>query len=153
MAKGRSGSLSYVRTLAGLLCTLNCMTPARAQAVWGTGEIVPSLVQTPDWVIGGDLVVGDSSAGALTIENGGTVVNDWAYIGNLAGGVGTITVSGTDGSGNASTWTSSGGVYIGAQWGSIGSMLIQDGGVASGSFANIGTDNGSEGTVTVTGAG
>nr|WP_304528813.1 autotransporter outer membrane beta-barrel domain-containing protein [Achromobacter sp. MFA1 R4] len=129
------------------------MTPARAQAVWGTGEIVPSLVQTPDWVIGGDLVVGDSSAGALTIENGGTVVNDWAYIGNLAGGVGTITVSGTDGSGNASTWTSSGGVYIGAQWGSIGSMLIQDGGVASGSFANIGTDNGSEGTVTVTGAG
>ena len=75
-------------------------------------------VQTPNWTVGGDLTVGDTATGALTIDAGATVSNDLATIGNLNGAIGTLTVSGRDGAGAASTWTSTGLVSVGVESGS-----------------------------------
>ena len=88
--------------------------------VSGTGDVQPGSVQTPNWTVGGDLTVGDT--GALTIDAGATVSNDLATIGNLNGAIGTLTVSGRDGAGAASTWTSTGLVSVGVESGSQGTL-------------------------------
>nr|WP_325048271.1 autotransporter outer membrane beta-barrel domain-containing protein [Achromobacter spanius] len=129
------------------------MTPVRAQGVTSSGDVWPSPAQSPNWLVGGDLVVGDAAAGSLSIDDGGQVSNDWAYIGNGPGAVGTLTVSGKDGAGNASTWTSTGQASIGVQSGSTGIMQILNGGAAASEWAVIGSEAGSLGTVTVSDAG
>src|SRR5690606_3087720 len=105
------------------------------------------------WVVGGDLIVGDSSTGTLTIGAGGTVVNDWGVVGNSNGGVGTLTVTGRDAGGAASTWTSQAPVHIGSGSGSNGTLWVLDGALAQGQSAAIGVDGGSTGNVTVSGIG
>lgn len=127
--------------------------PAHAQLVSSTGEIVPGAVQTPHWTVGGDLIVGDSLNGTLTISDGGSVLNDWAFIGNLTGGVGSLTVSGRDSLGTPSTWTSLAPVYIGNESGSNGELRILDGGLAQSTSGSIGGQNGSVGSVVVSGPG
>ena len=124
--------------------------PANAQSVSGTGDVTPGLV-SPDWTVGGDLTVGESAAGTLTISNGGSVRNDWAFIGYVNGGDGTLTVTGVDGSGKASSWTSLSPVYIGADPGSTGTLRILGGGVAQSYSGTLGSSAGSVGTAIVSG--
>lgn len=131
----------------------NCTYPAYAQSVSGSGEVLPEPIQSPHWTVGGDLTVGDSLAGTLTIEAGGTVVNDWAFIGNFDGGAGTLTVSGRDAGGAASTWTSLGPVMIGADSGSNGTLRVLDGAAAQSDSGTIGAYAGSVGSATVSGVG
>ena len=121
--------------------------------VSGTGDVQPGSVQTPNWTVGGDLTVGDTATGALTIDAGATVSNDLATIGNLNGAIGTLTVSGRDGAGAASTWTSTGLVSVGVESGSKGTLKVQAGGQARSDAGIIGRDSGSVGTVTVSGVG
>jgi len=131
----------------------NFTNPTYAQSVSTTGQVSPGPVQTPVWDVGGALFVGDSLPGTLTISDGGSVLNDWAAIGDLSGGRGFVTVSGRDGSGTASTWTSLGAVYIGNHPGSDGTLHILDGGMAQSDSGNIGFANGSIGSVLVSGPG
>ena len=114
--------------------------------------MLPGSVQTPNWTVGGDLTVGDTTTGSLTIDAGATVSNDLATIGNLNGAVGTLTVSGRNG-GAASTWTSAGLVSVGVESGSQGTLKVQAGGQARSDAGIIGRDSGSVGTVTVSGVG
>ena len=132
-------------------CAANFGSPTYAQSVIGTGDVVPGAVQTPDWAVGADLSVGDSLAGDLTIRDGGTVQNNAAFVGNFNGGVGTVTVTGSNGSGIASAWTSLGDVYIGTRTGSTGTLNILNGGTAQGAAGTIGWESGSIGTVLVSG--
>ncbi|MBB1594342.1 autotransporter outer membrane beta-barrel domain-containing protein [Achromobacter sp. UMC46] len=143
----------WLTSAAFVLYTASVTPPAHAQSVTSTGEIAPGAVQSPNWTVGGDLIVGDSLNGTLTISNGGSVVNDWAFIGNLTGGVGSLTVSGRDGLGTPSTWTSLAPVYIGNESGSNGELRILDGGFARGTSGSIGGQNGSVGSVVVSGPG
>ncbi|WP_088159684.1 autotransporter family protein [Achromobacter xylosoxidans] len=136
-----------------VLYAANFAIPANAQSVSGSGQVLPGPVQTPNWTVGGDLTVGDSLPGTLVINAGGSVINDWAYIGSGNGSVGALTVSGRDASGTASSWTSLGPVLIGADSGSSGTLSILDAGVAHSDSARIGVDNGSVGNVLVSGAG
>lgn len=131
----------------------NFTNPTYAQSVVGTGEVLPGPVQTPDWAVGGDLTVGDSLTGTLTITDGGSVTNDGAYIGNLNGAVGALTVSGRNAGGPASTWTSLGSVLIGVEAGSSGTLTILDAGMAQSDSGTIGSNNGSVGSVLVSGPG
>lgn len=135
------------------ICAANLAQPASAQTVSGVGEVLPGPVVSPNWTVGGDLTVGDSLAGMLAITGGGSVANDWAFIGNHNGGQGTLTVSGRDGAGTASRWTSLGQVYVGTESGSVGTLGILNGGTAQSEAASIGFENGSTGTVTVSGPG
>lgn len=127
--------------------------PAHAQSVTSTGELnyVPSG-GTQHWTIGDDLVVGDTNPGTLLIDAGGTVNNNWGYVGNQASG--TVTVQGSDGSGNASTWTNNGLLIIGADVGGNGRLNITNGGaVVNTEAAIVGDQAGSTGYVFVSGAG
>ncbi|ADP18071.1 outer membrane autotransporter barrel domain protein 7 [Achromobacter xylosoxidans A8] len=131
----------------------NFAYPANAQSVSSSGQIDPGPVQTPHWTVGGDLTVGDTLAGELVIDAGGSVVNDLAYIGNFNGGIGAVTVSGRDGNGVASTWTSLGSVQLGLDTGASGTVTIRDGGSAQSDSASIGFETGGVGNVLVSGPG
>ena len=123
--------------LSTALVTLACVTglPARAQSVVGSGDLTPGSVQSPNWTVGGDLTVGDTGIGQLDITAGGTVTNDFGYIGGSVGSSGTVTVSGVDGSGNASIWTNNGHLYVG--YDGAGTLNILAGGQVSNTDGSI----------------
>jgi T5SS/PEP-CTERM-associated repeat protein len=55
-----------------------------------------------------NLSVGPSGTGMLTIQAGGTLADSFGTVGNLAGGLGTVTVTGA-----GSNWSNAGGVLVG----------------------------------------
>ncbi|HEY4075871.1 MAG TPA: hypothetical protein VGM26_02965, partial [Rhizomicrobium sp.] len=113
-----------------------------------SGSSSDGLVST--WRNASDLIVGDTGTGTLNILAGGTVSNHIGNIGNQSGGTGTVLVSGTDGNGHVSTWTSSAQINIGNLTGSTGTLTIQNGGKVASDQGAIGAFGGT-GTVTVTG--
>lgn len=123
--------------LSTALVALACATglPARAQSVTGSGDLNPGPAQSPNWAVGGDLLVGDTGTGQLDITAGGTVTNDHGTIGYDVGSNGTVTVSGIDGSGNASTWTNNGDLHVG--YDGTGTLNILAGGRVSSIGGNI----------------
>lgn len=140
--------------IAALICATDGMQSASAQSVTATGDLnYTPPGGTQNWTVGDDLVVGDTAPGTLLIDAGGTVDNNDAYVGNQAGAVGTITVQGSDGSGNASTWTNNGEVMIGVETGSNGTLNILNGGAVHSGQGLIGVASGSDGHVTVSGLG
>lgn len=114
--------------------------PAGAQSVTGAGDLTGGAISAPSWTIGTDIRVGDSGTGTLDIENGGTVSSgggsDAAFVGNQAGSNGSVTVSGTDGSGHASAWTNNDDLVIGQD--GTGTMNIANGGKVSNGAGYIG---------------
>lgn len=148
-------SLLLSTAVAALICAADGMQLAGAQSVTATGDLNHSPPGgTQNWPVGDDLVVGDAGPGTLLIDAGGTVNNNSGYVGYQAGGVGTVTVQGSDGSGNASTWTNNGQLVIGVEPGSNGTLNILDGGrVTNTTDVSIAWYNGSTGNVTVSGTG
>ena len=104
------------------------------------------------WSNAGSVVVGGLGTGTLTIQDGGTVNSGGGgSVGLSAGSTGTVTVTGP-----GSTWNNSpgGGLNIGSF--GTGTLTIANGGMVNNNTAftaNIGNGAGSQGTVTVTGAG
>ena len=70
-----------------------------------------------------NLTVGANGTGMLTIQTGGTLADQSGTIGNLPGGLGTVTVTGA-----GSSWTNVGSIVVGGQ--GTGTLTIQDGGTA-----------------------
>lgn len=145
-------SLMLSAAIAACIWGADSARMASAQVTF-TGDVSPTPPPGNDWVVGGDLVVGDGAAGTLLIDAGGTVSGTVdAYVGNFDSG--TVTVQGAGGAGNASTWTIDGETYIGVETGSTGRLDILDGGVVnSDGGVSIGREDGSTGNVTVSGAG
>ena len=104
------------------------------------------------WTNTGTIVVGGLGTGTLTIQDGGVVNSGGGgSVGLAAGSTGTVTVTGP-----GSTWNNSpgGGLNIGSF--GTGTLTIANGGTVINNTAftaNIGNGAGSQGTVTVTGAG
>lgn len=130
-----------------LLLAIDCRQPANAQAVVGSGDIVPNSVQTPNWNVGGELDVGDTALGTLSITGGATVSNVDSYVGGATTGQGTITVSGSDGGGQASTWNSTGQVNIG--YDGIGAVQVDQGAAVNSGIVLIGANSGAPGALAV----
>ena len=112
------------------------MVPAHAQSDW-TGLVSPNWSLSGNW-IGGipiqtrdaeintvtpnatvlsnagnlarNLTVGANGTGELTIQNGGTLANSFGTVGDLPGGVGTVTITGA-----GSSWSNAGSIVIGGQ--------------------------------------
>jgi outer membrane autotransporter protein len=93
-----------------------------------------------------NLTVGANGTGMLTIQSGGTLADSFGTVGNLPGGVGTVTVTGA-----GSSWSNAGSVVVGGQ--GTGTLIIQDGGTVSSGGGSVGLSAGSTGTVIVTGPG
>ncbi len=94
----------------------------------------------------GDLTVGASGTGTLSITNGGSVSNSLGLVGNSAGSSGAVTVDGT-----GSRWVNSSNITIG-RFGT-GTLSITNGGSVSSLGGTVANFTGSSGTVTVDGVG
>jgi T5SS/PEP-CTERM-associated repeat protein len=99
-----------------------------------------------------NLIVGRQGIGELTVSNGGVVSSPGGVIGAMPGSQGTVTVTGA-----GSIWTNfgpGGNLLVGVGGtGSTGKLIIADGGAVDNVVGGVGTGSGSQGTVTVTGAG
>jgi len=115
--------------------------------------------RTSTWTNNGGLYVGfeglgkDGDEDTLNIEAGGIVSNqfDPSYIGYGIDANGTVTVTGTDGVKNRSTWTNSADLSVGHGEASTGTLTIEAGGFVSNSNGYLGFNSDSTGTATVTG--
>lgn len=96
----------------------------------------------------GGVTVGGSGAGAMTISDGGSVTGTYGTVGQYATDMSTVTVTGA-----RSLWTNSGNLTIGDDKGAKGTLIVADGGKVSSTSAALGGRQGSQGIVTVTGAG
>ena len=102
--------------------------------------------------IANNLTIGANGTGMLTIQAGGTLADQFGTIGNLPGGVGTVTVTGP-----GASWTNVNDLVVGGL--GTGTLIIQNGGsaqdgsTASSAGGSIGLSAGSTGTVMVTGPG
>ena len=105
-----------------------------------------STVVASPGAIARNLSVGPNGTGMLTIQGGVELANSSGTIGNLAGGLGTVTVTEA-----GSTWSNASSVVVGGQ--GRGTLIIQDGGTVSSGGGSVGLLAGSNGTVTVTGLG
>ena len=92
----------------------------------------------------GNVFVGQTATGMLTIQAGGTLINSLAVVGNLPGSQGTVTVTGA-----GSNWQSNSTVTVGSA--STGTLTILDGGTVNSNGASVGLSVTGTGTVTVTG--
>ena len=126
-------------------------TATIASNLTGIGDVIKSDLGTLV-LTGTNSFAGETNVrgGELQLANGGTLTNAEGVIGRESGEQGTLTVIGTDGSGNASTWTNTGILRVGRL--GTGTLDILDGGVVTvADIAYIGDDVGGRGTVTVSG--
>ncbi|MBI4045453.1 MAG: autotransporter outer membrane beta-barrel domain-containing protein, partial [Devosia nanyangense] len=148
--KGGAAAPSYRQTLllstALVVLAFADSVPAYAQSVIGNGDLSPGPAQSPNWVINGDLQIGN---GSLDITGGGTVSNDTGMIGLDAGSDGTVIVSGVDANGNVSSWINAGDLYVGVD--GTGTLHIEDGATVTNTLGSIGAGGTGIGAVTVSG--
>jgi T5SS/PEP-CTERM-associated repeat protein len=95
----------------------------------------------------GQVVVGNSGTGTLTVQNGGTLTTDKAFIGNNAGSNGTATVTGA-----GSSWSNSGTIFVGNAGAGIFNVF-SGATFTSSDDTFLGYSAGSTGTLNVDGAG
>ncbi|MBO4227924.1 autotransporter domain-containing protein [Bradyrhizobium neotropicale] len=92
----------------------------------------------------GNVYIGQTATGELTIRGSGTLSSTEGYIGYGSGSTGIVTV-------DASSWTNGGALFVG--YDGTGTLNIQNGAAVSNTFGLIGVNLGSNGAVTVDGAG
>ena len=112
-----------------------------------TGNAVTVDGAGSTWDNSGDLYVGHTGSGTVTMTGGGLVTSNDGYIGLMITSTGNaVTVDGA-----GSTWDNSGDLYVGGQGG--GTLDITDGGLVESDSSYIGYANGSTGnSVTVDGS-
>ena len=85
-----------------------------------------------------NLTVGANGTGMLTIQNGGTLADSSGAVGNLPGGLGTVTVTGA-----GSNWSNAGTVVVGGL--GTGTLNIQNGGTVNSGGGSVGLSAGLDG--------
>jgi T5SS/PEP-CTERM-associated repeat protein len=96
---------------------------------------------------GSDLVVDNTTKGALPIQSGGTLTNAFGFIGNNSGSPGTVTDTRA-----GSNWTSTGDVLFVGNSGTA-TLTIQNAGAVRDTEGRIATRQTANGTVMASGAG
>ncbi|MCL2716929.1 MAG: autotransporter outer membrane beta-barrel domain-containing protein [Alphaproteobacteria bacterium] len=139
---GGSGSGALAITSGGTVSS----TSGRIGDQTGSNGSVSVTGPDANWTVSGsgDIVIGSSGTGVLTVTNGGTVVSYGALIGSQSGGSGTATLDGA-----GTTWTMTNSLIVGSL--GTGRLDISGGATINGAGASIGS-NGS-GVVTVSGPG
>lgn len=149
--RGCAPSLKSVMVMAAIAVMAAGLGQSRvqAQSVTGTGDVTPAVPPPPlpTWDLTGfGLDVGITGKGTLIISDGGRVLSSTSIVGLGAGSEGEAIVTG-----QGSEWIT-GAFGVGPD--GKGTLTIENGGkVQSGSPVNIGQNAGSEGLVTITGAG
>ena len=102
-----------------------------------------------NWTSSAAIDIGESGYGNLQINSGGAVTSVYGYLGGNAGSRGIVTVTGS-----GSIWNISAGLYVGNS--GTGTLSVENAGsISATGYANtfVGSNAGSVGLVTVTGAG
>lgn len=100
--------------------------------------------------LSGTLRVGDLQKAQLSIVDGAEVSNSFSTLGSVIGAIGTVSVSGTDGEGNPSRWSTSDSTFIGSF--GMGTLAIDSGAeVTTGDFGVVASVENSHGAVDVSG--
>ena len=130
-----------------LAAALFCAPAPLWAEVTATGDGSPSLSGTePDpWTVSGEIWIGNTGTGTLSVENGGSVSNTYGTLGYNSGSDGTATVTG-----NASSWINANHLYLGKY--GTGTLNVENGGSVTGTVGYLGMYSGGDGTATVTGA-
>ena len=112
----------------------------------GTGTGTATVTGTNAKLVsfGGDMHVGESGTGIVTVENGGLADYQTSYIGYGSTGTGTVTVTGA-----GSAWTSTSNFYVGES--GNGTLNIEGGSVVTDATGYIGHNGTGTGIVTLTG--
>jgi subtilase-type serine protease len=97
-------------TIFGVLLIGVVLLPAgpAAGTITTTGDVTPAYDSSDPWNIAGDLTVGNTAAGYLSIANDSNVVDVNAFMAYSSGSTADVLVTGS-----GSLWQSSGGLYIG----------------------------------------
>ena len=133
-----------VVTLAAPILFLSLSGAAYAQ-VTSTGNVSSSPGPSP-WTVPGALLIGNTTAGTLTIQNGASAtVSGALYIGVDSGGVGSVLVTGSGSSLTDGDWTRVGSA------GGIGTLTVSNGASVTTSSLLIGRETGGKGVVNVDG--
>jgi len=143
-----AGVLSQISVEEGTLAIAGDISSASGKIDYTGGDINQTATVKVDgngnkWTTG-ELNVGSSGTGTLTIANGGTVRNTEGRIGTFTGSSGTVSVSGP-----GSTWNNSSYLTIGNR--GTGELTIGNGGTVTSTWGEIGSGPSANGTVTVTG--
>lgn len=143
------GSVTNKSAFVGNVST-GTVTVTGAGSTWTNSSVIN---------IGYGAVPGNPGTGTLTITDGGKVTSGVpgssntgtsvsGIVGTFYAGVGTVTVSGTDSAGNASSWINSGQLMVGRY--GTGTLTVEGGGIVSNTVGYIGADADSVGTGTGT---
>jgi len=140
----RSRKTAYRLFLSASVLSIS-IAPSRADQIVNGGATVnvPADHASP-WNIGGDLYVGQTTAGTLNISSGATVSAATGYVGFGLGSNGIVTISGAN-----SQWNNSTNLTIGAS--GTGSLTVSSGGALTNQYSAIGDAATSVSTATVTG--
>ena len=139
-----SGSGALTINSGGVLDNHGAASLGNNAGSTGTATVTGSGSQ---WNNATSLSVGLSGQGTLTISDGGSVTNAVGIVGFNNGSQGQATVTGT-----GSNWTQTSGLTIGVN-NSSAVLTVEQGGTVQSSTGLIASNVGSQGEVTVTGAG
>lgn len=132
-----------VAIMNSTLRSVSGATTAIGRAPGATGTL---NVSSGTFNMSGDMYVGDSGAGTLTVQSSGNATNANGFVGAIGGSSGTATVSGA-----GSTWVNSNELRIG-DFGT-GTLIINVGGSVTSYLGSLAVRALSTGTATVSGAG
>ncbi|WP_377297883.1 autotransporter domain-containing protein [Rhizobium sp. SGZ-381] len=122
-------------------------TSARLGDVLGAeGSLIVDGALSGWTITGGNLEIGSSGTGSVTIRNGARLSSANAILGQNANASGTATITGT-----GSSWTASGNIYVGN--GGDGDLSVRAGATVSSDAGYVGTMAGSNSSVTIDGSG
>ncbi len=145
MKLGDSGASTMNVTSGGTLTSASTVTLGTTFGADGAATISGF---SSSWAMASTCTIGNAGDGTLAISSGGLVSSaSTVTLGSAATGFGTATVTGAN-----SRWNLSGTQFIGSS--GLGIVTVSSGGqIVSSAGATLGSNGGSEGRVTVTGAG
>lgn len=108
----------------------------------GSGSAATVTGADSSWSVDGALFVGGTGNATLTVEDGGSVLSDWAYIGYNSGSTSSVTI---DGSG--SEFEVSNSLFVGNS--GTGTLTVSDSATATVGAAYIGFNTGSNGSAVI----
>jgi fibronectin-binding autotransporter adhesin len=137
------------RRLARLVAAASLLFPLAltSGAIMVAGDVDPTYNGVDDpWDVGGDLTVGDTTTGTMSVDAGAVVTSTNGFIGRELISRGVVTVTGP-----GSAWINSNWLIVGRK--SRGTLNIQGGGYVSNQTGWLGFLPGGVGKVSVTGSG
>ncbi len=138
-----SFSRAFDQKVSAILAIVTLAASTSFAATTSTGDISPANIAT--WTKNTTGTIGNTGIGAVTVNNGSTLLSNTATLGQASGSNGSVSIDGA-----GSTWAT---VNLSVGASGNGSLEITNAGTVNNAFANVANSAGSVGTVLIDGAG